>query len=233
MISQQVPPKLLARLEKIEQGYVEQFSLCSAVENTLLLGNPKQIDLLKTCRSRHRYLLCEKYPNSRPSSAQICTGHFTDLPYAKESIDLIVLPHILEFSLEPALILSEASECLSNNGTLLVFSLLPFTRFQANNTSSHFPPLPLYKTKQLIADTGMNIIAAQSFFSVLACVTDKKIAQIIDKITAPHLPFLCNAYFIAAQKTVYSGTLTPLKSYTPQKLALAMENSCASQQENI
>lgn len=233
MISQHVPAKLLTRLTKIEQEYIEQFSLCSAVDNALLIGNPLQIDLLKSCRSRHRHLLCEKYSHSRAQAAQVCVGAFNDLPYAKESMDLIILPHVLEFSNEPNIILNEAAECLSKSGTLLLFSLSPFSRFDSNKTGAYFSPLSAYRAKQLLIDADLEVIATQSFFSLFGYASETKIAQFIDKIIAPHLSFLCNAYFIAAQKTTYTTTFTPIKSYVPQKFALALENSCSSQQENI
>lgn len=232
MIYQHIPSKLLACLEKIEQEFIEQFSSCGVVENALLLGDPRQIELLQHCRAQHRHLACEHYPRSHTEIAQLCFSHFVDLPYAKESMDFIILPHVLEFSTEPNVILEEASECLSKRGTLLLFSLSPFSRFVPLYKKSHFSPLSLYTTKQLLTQTGLEVIASHSFFSMLSYAPQTQWMRALDKIVTPHLPFLCNAYMVVAQKTTIPPIQIPLKSYATPHLAMALDSHCTARSRN-
>lgn len=235
MISQHIPHTLLARLKKIEQDFIEQFSSRHVVEHTLLLGDPTQVDLLQSCHSRYFHLACENYPKSRSDTAQLCLSHFIDLPYAKSSMDFIILPHILEFSTEPEIILKEATECLSQRGSLLLFSLSPFSRFIPlfnKQNSSHFSPLSSYTSKRLLTEAGLKITASQSFFSILSMTHHSKFVQLFDRAIAPYLPFLCNAYLVIAQKITIPSVQIPLKSYTPQSLVIALEGACAARSGN-
>ena len=235
MISQHIPDSLLARLEKMEQDFIDQFSSYGAAEHALLLGDPRQINLLQSCRSQYRHLICENYPKSRSNVAQLCLSHFIDLPYAKESMDFIILPHVLEFSTEPKTILKEAAECLSQRGTLLLFSLSPFSRFTPlynKQNALHFSPLSLYTTKQLLTEVGLNVTSSQSFFSVLSTIPPSKFMQFFDKTIMPYLPFLCNAYCVVAQKTTIPPARISLKSYSPPSLAIALEGVCAARSGN-
>ncbi len=232
VIYRHVNASLLARLEKIEQGLVEQFSSCNAVENALLIGNSRQSRLLQSCHCQHRYLFCESYPNPNPQTSPICLGHFTALPYAKESIDLVILPHVLEFSNEPKEILKQIFDSLSKRGILLLFALSASNKLLLANKSSDFSPLSIYATKQLLTQVGLEIIATQSFFSPLSRAPETKFMQLINNIITSYLPFLCNAYLIVAQKTSIPTIPIPLKSFSTQTIAMALESPCRNQQES-
>ena len=235
MICQHISDALIARLEKMEQEFIAQFSSDSVIEHALLLGDPRQSNLLQSCRGLHRHLVCENYPKSRSHVAQLCLSHFTDLPYAKESMDFIILPHVLEFTPEPKIVLEEAAECLSQRGSLLLFSLSPFSRFvplHDKENTSHFSPISLYTTKRLLAETGLKVTTSQSFFSMLSSVPDTKLIRFFDKIVMPYLPFLCNAYCVVAQKTTIPPARIPLKSYLTQHHTIALESGCAARSGN-
>ena len=235
MIYQHIPDKMLTYLEKMEKAFIAQYSSRGVIENALLLGSPRQMALLQSCRSQQHHLLCEEYPKANTEAAQLCLGHFIDLPYAKESMDFIILPNILEFSTESKRILEEATECLSQRGTLLVFSLSPFSRFVPlynKENQSHFSPLSSYTTKQLLSEIGLEITASQSFFSMLSTAPENKLMQFLDHHVMPYLPFLCNAYFIVAQKTTIPPARIPIKSYAPPQLAMALESGCTARSGN-
>ncbi|MES2204728.1 MAG: methyltransferase domain-containing protein [Pseudomonadota bacterium] len=241
MIYEHIPHKLHARLEKIEQELIARFSSNSVIENTLLLGDPRQIALLQSCRSQYRHLACGNYPGFQfkntqaQAQAQVYFSHFTDLPYAKESMDFIILPHVLEFSAEPSTVLEEAAECLSQRGSLLLFSLSPFSRFAPlfrQNNESHFLPLSLSSAQNLLTANGLHIAASQSFFSLLAYAPETKFFQLCEKTVMPYLPFLCNAYWIIARKTNTPVVRVPLKSYLTQSRSIALEGACAARSGN-
>ena len=235
MIYQHIPNKIYARLEKMEQEFIARFSSNGVIENALLLGSIDQSALLQSCRSEYRHLISEQYPKARSEAAQLCVGQFIDLPYAKESMDFIILPHILEFSTEPNIILEETVECLSRRGSLVLFSLSPFSRFVPlynEKNKTHFSPLSLYTTQQLLSGMGLSIVASQSFFSMLSTEPQNKLLRFLDKTIAPYLPFLCNAYVIVAQKTTIPPMKIPLKSYATPQLAMALESGCTARSGN-
>lgn len=231
MIYQHIPGELYARLAKMEQEFIARFSSDGIIENALLLGNPSQIDLLQSCNAQYRHLLCEDYPKLRTATAQFCLGHFIDLPYTKESMDFIILPHTLEFSTEPQHILAEAAECLSQRGTLLLFSLSPFSRFvplYRQDNTSHFSPPSSGTTKQWLTETGLHITASRSFFSPFSTLHENKFMRFLDTTLTPYLPFLCHAYLIVAQKTMTPLLRIPAKSYTTPRLTIALESGCTA-----
>lgn len=233
MICQHIPSKMLARLEKIEEGFIEQFSRQLVIDTALLIGDLRQNCLLQHCRSNKRYLLCQQYATTYSPTQHVCVGKFTALPYAQKSIDLVILPHVLEFSKQPQIILQEIVECLSDRGTVFLFAFSPthqlFTQSQKN---SSYTNLSVHKTKQLLLDAGLEIKKTHSFFSLLSSFSEATWLQGIDQIIAPYLPFLCHAYFIIAQKITVTSSLIPLKSYRQQPLTLALETNFTSQQES-
>jgi len=232
MIYQHIPNKLIVRLEKIEQDFIKQFSSSSAIENALLLGSSRQSHLLQSCHCQHCYFFCQTYSKLNAQSFHTCQGQFTALPYANESIDLAILPHVLEFSSEPKIIIDQVSQCLSRHGKLLLFSLSPSSQLLAVNKKIKIKPISAYATKQIILQAGLEIISSQSFFSPLSYAPKSKLMQFIDQVVTPYIPFLCNAYFIIAQKTTIPSTPMPLKSYATQKLSLALESHCSTQLGN-
>lgn len=243
MVYQHILSKLSARLEKIENELIAQISSSILIENALLLGNTHQTSLLQSCCSQHRHLACDHYPRTNMHSqtkeihklTQFYLSHFTDLPYAKESMDFIILPHVLEFSKEPKVILHEAYECLSERGSLLIFSFSPLSRFTPlvnSKNKARFSPLSLSTTKQLLTETDWNITASQSFFSLLSYMPETKPLPFIEKFVMPYLPFLCNAYWIIAQKNSAPHSEIPLKCYTKPPQTIALESGCAARTGN-
>lgn len=59
------------------------------------------------------------------SGSLMLIDHFEHLPFASQSVDLLVLPHVLEFAEEPHLILREADRVLRPEGRLIVTGFNP------------------------------------------------------------------------------------------------------------
>ena len=97
----------------------EQSSFDQIVDNVfgyhaVQIGLP-QIHSLRENRMPLQAILV--HPNDNPSMNPSCHWHFikgdsVDLPFASESIDLIVLPHVLEFAADPHQILREVDRVL-------------------------------------------------------------------------------------------------------------------------
>lgn len=125
MIYQQVTKNSFNHLLELERALVASFACQGVIENALILGDPEHAVLLNDCPSIRRYLLCENYPKSSATNIQTCVGRFTEFPYAKETMDCIILPHIIEHDGQAKEIIEQAVECLSQHGMLLLFSLFP------------------------------------------------------------------------------------------------------------
>lgn len=90
--------------------------------NALQIGLP-QIDALAASRMPHRWLTNSSVPDEklRDKKRPVVVVHdFAELPFDAHSIDLVVLPHVLEFSAEPHQILREVERVLIPEGRVIV-----------------------------------------------------------------------------------------------------------------
>lgn len=94
--------------------------------NALQVGLP-QIDYLRANRIPFRFLCCaEQGAPLRASPEQ--------LPFAAQSIDLAMLPHVLEFAANPHQILREVERVLVPEGHVLVAGFNPFSLWGAKRS---------------------------------------------------------------------------------------------------
>jgi SAM-dependent methyltransferase len=59
-------------------------------------------------------------PNATPPGRAVVWGDFLELPFGTQSVDLLVLPHTLEFTRDPHLLLREAERVLMPEGQLVI-----------------------------------------------------------------------------------------------------------------
>lgn len=116
--------------------------------NAVQIGLP-QIDALRASRMPHRWLSGEFDPAAgacgtlpRPLTL---VHNYGDLPFATHSIDLVVLPHVLEFAAEPHQILREVARVLIPEGQLIICGFNPASLWgvrqkAARLSGAHFLP---------------------------------------------------------------------------------------------
>ena len=116
--------------------------------NALQIGLP-QIDALRANRMQHRWVSDMCLPSAGECgklARPLTLSHdYCDLPFASESIDLVVLPHVLEFSAEPHQILREVARVLIPEGQLIICGFNPASLWGMRQafgrlTGSHFLP---------------------------------------------------------------------------------------------
>lgn len=92
--------------------------------NAVQLGMP-EVDFLAANRMPLRVscLALEDAPNDRPT----LRADWHHLPFATASVDLIVLPHVLEFDEQPHAILREVERALVPEGSVIVLGFNPFS----------------------------------------------------------------------------------------------------------
>ncbi len=94
--------------------------------NALQIGLP-QVDLLRASRMTLR----ERVAPIAPAGLR---ADYTALPIAPNVVDLVVLPHVLEFSLHPHQILREVERILMPDGHLLISGLNPWSLWGIRRT---------------------------------------------------------------------------------------------------
>jgi len=86
--------------------------------HALQCGLP-QLDALRDNRMPHRIRACEPCDLPLQGGASVVVGQFEELPFASQSIDLVVLPHVLEFACDPHQVLREVDRVLRPEGRVM------------------------------------------------------------------------------------------------------------------
>lgn len=134
----------------------EQQRISKAVEDifgyhALQLGLPS-LPALENNRMPNRWLVQDHLPGQQPAASPFAlVSRFDALPFAEQSIDLVVLPHTLDLAVDPHATLREVSRVLVPEGRVVITCLNPAslwglrqrrTRFlQRLGANSHFLPL--------------------------------------------------------------------------------------------
>jgi len=105
-------------LEK-EQAYLDDVTPDIFGYHAMQLGMP-EVDLLRESRIAHRVRIA---PADRPDV--YAKGH--ELPLATHSIDMVLLPHVLEFAAEPHAILREIDRVMMPEGRLVIVGFNPWS----------------------------------------------------------------------------------------------------------
>jgi SAM-dependent methyltransferase len=171
-------------------------------------------ELLSGARTRHQAIIA---PPGLSSSADI-RGRPTQLPIVSDSIDAVLLPHILEFATDPYAIVREADRVLVGEGRLLVLGFRPWSLWgvRARWSRSGFPPgmrrvLSERRIREWLVLLGYEVVSAQHYLfrgpwsGGLAAGEDT--GRMLRRGLTYPLP--ANAYLLKARKRVY--TLTPIR----------------------
>lgn len=95
--------------------------------HALQLGQSVGIDLLAASRIGHRAVLAFDPLSMAVPLRPALIGRCENLPLAADSIDVLLLPHVLEFESNPHQILRECERVLIGEGHLLILSFNPWS----------------------------------------------------------------------------------------------------------
>ncbi|PUA20022.1 class I SAM-dependent methyltransferase [Glaciimonas sp. PCH181] len=126
-----------------EQAHLDAMTADIFGFNAMQIGLP-EIDALQANRMRHKWLsdskvvvgsaqnpligcgLQEQNPDHASGRSKIVIAHdFAELPFASQSLDLVVLPHVLEFADEPHQVLREVERVLIPEGQVIICGFNP------------------------------------------------------------------------------------------------------------
>jgi SAM-dependent methyltransferase len=111
--------------------------------NAVQIGVPR-IDALAANRMPNKWQAAIRASTAdelalAPGGKQIAVAlDFTDLPFASQSLDLVVLPHVLEFAAEPHQVLREVERVLIPEGQLIICGFNPASLWGMRQAISRF-----------------------------------------------------------------------------------------------
>lgn len=178
-----------------------------------------QMDLLRNSRIPNRFKASE-CAETLFATNLICCDDF--LPFAETSLDLLLLPHCLEFSERPHQTLREAARVMMPEGHLIISGFNPlstwgatakFNRFISKNQSYPWNGkfIGLARLKDWLALMGFEILSVDICCHVPPFEQSawQKQVAFMDKLGARFCAILGGAYFIVAKKRVVG--MTPIK----------------------
>ena len=171
-------------------------------------------ELLSGARTRRQSILA---PLGLSSSADI-RARPTQLPIISDSVDAVLLPHILEFATDPYAIVREADRVLVGEGRLLVLGFRPWSLWglRARWSRSGFPPgmrrvLSERRIREWLVLLGYEVVSAQHYLFRGAWSGGLAAGEGTGRMLRRGLtyPLPANAYILKARKRIY--TLTPVR----------------------
>lgn len=163
---------------------------------------------------KHQLTLTEKNENGN------IIAEIDDLPLQEHSVDVCLLAHALEFSLDPHHVVREANRVLIPNGYLVISGYNPFSLVGLNQFIPHrrkqmpwnerlFSPM---RVKDWLHLMGFEIQLDQRFLhsSLSGTMSQGLVSNHWHQLAARYFPSLGSIYVIVAKKRVLP--LTPIKA---------------------
>jgi SAM-dependent methyltransferase len=130
-----------------EQSFLDKLTVDIFGFKAMQIGLP-QINALQANRMPHRWLTDTHLPSAPPAdgtSPIVVVHDFAELPFASQSLDLVVLPHVLEFAEEPHQVLREVERVLIPEGQLIICGFNPASlwgmrQLAGRMSGAHFLP---------------------------------------------------------------------------------------------
>ena len=212
-----------------EQSRLDELTADIFGFNALQIGLP-QVAALRANRMPHKWLSDSAlmYPNDHgaaadlrlagePQSATVpvtVVHDYAELPFASQSLDLVVLPHVLEFAAEPHQVLREVERVLIPEGQLIVCGFNPASLWGARQAAgrlsgAHFLPLDgefisLPRMKDWLKLLNMEVNRGHFGCYAPPCKTEKWLGRyaFMEKAGNRWWPYLGAVYMVQAIKRV-------------------------------
>lgn len=95
------------------------------------------IDALRNNRMPHRIRAVQASDRASGMTIDLVVGCYSELPIATESLDLVVLPHVLEFDADPHRVLREVDRVLRPEGRVVLSGFNPVSLWGVRQWSGH------------------------------------------------------------------------------------------------
>lgn len=204
----------------------------------LQVSHPADADLLAASRIPHRVVL----DADTAGMLTVTPGVYArpdSLPIASDSIDVLVLPHTLEFEPDPHQVLREAERVVIAEGAIVIIGFNPWSLWGLWRLflwRSSDPPwrgrfLGLTRVRDWLALLGFDEVRTQPYFfrPPLHHAGIMHRLSFLERLGARWWPRCAGAYILVARKRV--STLTPIRprwSTPPRRMAGLVEPSARS-----
>jgi len=172
--------------------------------NAIQIGMP-QVDFLRASRMTLR-------ARAAPLAPADLRTDYTALPIAPNEVDLVVLPHVLEFSLHPHQILREVERILRPDGQVLIAGLNPWSLWGIRRTlaggGGEFPwqgeYISLLQLKDWLTLLGFEVTGGRMACYAPPCSQQKWLRRcgFMEPAGNRWWPFAGGVYFLQAVKRV-------------------------------
>lgn len=171
--------------------------------NAMQLGMP-ELDLLRDSR-----MLFRGTASQANNTTMRCA--FEQLPLATGSMDLLLLPHVLEFSDDPHQVLRDAERALMAEGHIIISGFNPISfwgLYRACCEKREYPWrgrfISLMRLKDWLALLGFEVVAGRMGCYVPPVAREKWLARMdwMDKAGDRWWPMMGGVYFLVARKKV-------------------------------
>lgn len=147
------------------------------------------------------------------------TSNYVQLPIQSDSVDIVVLPHVLEFSSMPHQVLREVERILIAEGHLIILGFNPWSSWNIFRVFSFWrrqPPwnvhfLAASRVMDWLALLGFDVVKRNGYFYQLP-IKNKNISSkigFLEKLGQRFWPNFGAGYALVARKRVV--TLTPIR----------------------
>ncbi len=202
------------------------------------IGGLAGTDFLESSRIVQRCVVDLSDARSASSSFVHLRGRAASLPFESDSVDVALLPHVLEFEDSPHEALREAARVLVPEGHLLVcvfnpWSLFGLWRLVLGRTGSmpwdgHF--LAQRRLRDWLKLLGLELTGVDSLYfrPPIGNARVRERLGSLDAVGRRLWPVFCGAYLLAARKRV--STLTPIRprfAYRPRLVGVGLAGPTA------
>jgi SAM-dependent methyltransferase len=198
------------------------------------IGLP-QIDALRLNRMQHRWrsdmLMSSEDYHERMMQSVSLVHDYCDLPFATHSVDLVVLPHVLEFAAEPHQILREVDRILIPEGQAIICGFNPASlwgmrQMLGRMTGAHFMPVNGEFISVPRMKDWLKLLSMETNRGHFGCYLPPWVSKnahsrysFMEKMGDRWWPFLGGVYIIQAVKRVRGMTLIgPVRAKPKRKV---------------
>lgn len=186
--------------------------------NALQIGMP-HIDALAANRMPNKWLADTRMPQASQAAGATARRaniiiNFDELPFASHSLDLVVMPHVLEFAAEPHQVLREVERVLMPEGQLIICGFNPASMWGARQMmgrlhGSRFLPqagelISMPRMKDWLKLLNMGVSQSHVGCYAPACRTEKWLRRyaFMDRAGPRWWPYFGAVYIVQAIKRV-------------------------------
>lgn len=184
----------------------------------LQVGSPGGSYLLESSRINHKIVACQMH-SSRPGNNPylLCSNYA--LPVMSESMDVVLLPHVLEFEDNPHQILRESERVLIGEGHVVILGFNPVSMWGLWRTLLAWrdhPPwngkyISVTRLKDWLTLLDFEIVKIEKFYfrPPLKNIRVMQKLKVVEQLGQYCWPYFGGIYMLVAKKRVVS--LTPIK----------------------